>query len=30
MNDVWRISCTPNGKDEETSILRIYKCDVYE
>lgn len=28
MNDVWRISCTPNGKDEEASILRIYKYDV--
>lgn len=30
MNDVWRISCTSNGKDEETSILRIYKYDVDE
>jgi len=30
MNDVWRNSCTPNGKDEETSILRIYKYDVDE
>ena len=30
MNDVWMISCTPNGKNEETSILRIYKYDADE